>query len=74
MLWSAALARARASRLPLAAPSSDESLLLPCSSWMSSGRQPDWRMAMQLSCELLMASSVRDMSSLSCVPSMDSSE
>ncbi len=35
---------------------------------------PDWRMAMHESCEDDMASSVRDMSSLSCVPSIDSSE
>lgn len=38
---------------------------------MSRGRQPDCRMAMQESCELDMARSVRDMSSLSWVPNMD---
>ena len=52
-------------------PSNRESLSLPCNSWMSNGRQPDWRMAMHESCELDMASSVRDMSSLSWVPNMD---
>lgn len=36
--------------------------------------RPDCLIAIQLSCELDMASSVRDMSSLSWVPSMDSRE
>ncbi|KAG9355028.1 hypothetical protein JZ751_001741 [Albula glossodonta] len=74
MLWRAALARARASLLPREFPRSTESLSLPWSSWMSKGKQPDWRMAMQLSWELDMASRVRDMSSLSWVPSMDRRE
>ncbi|TNN48991.1 hypothetical protein EYF80_040818 [Liparis tanakae] len=41
MLCNAADARARASLLPRELPSNRESLSLPCSSWMSSGRQPD---------------------------------
>lgn len=52
-------------------PSKSESLSFPWSSWMRRGRQPDWRMAMQESWELDMARSVRDMSSLSCVPNID---
>lgn len=44
----------------------------PCSSCTKRGRQPDCRIAMQLSGEELMASRVRLISSLLCEPSIDS--
>ena len=74
MLWSAALALARASLLPREFPSNTESLSLPCKSWMRRGRHPDCRMDIQLSWELDIASKVRDISSLSWVPSIDNNE
>lgn len=74
MLCRAALARMRASLELLGLSGGPGSRSESCRIWMSSGRQPDLRMAKQLSWELDMASSVRDMSSLSRVASMDSSQ